>query len=133
MNEYLDAINLVLKSFQSVPTYAVFCSCIVVGYVFRSIKTFPNSAIPAIVVCWGALANTIMSNEHGHNLTLNQEKFLAGMIGMIAGLAAWLVHKKLLKKLETKIPFLGGLLDTGNSNPTAFVKGKNAEIEETKK
>lgn len=117
MQEWLDSFNLLVKSLHSAPTYAVFCSCVVVGYVLRCIKSFPNDAIPAVVVCWGALANSVMSTEHGPSLSLNQEKFLAAMIGMVIGLLAWLLHKKLLKKLETKLPFLANLLDSGNSNP----------------
>jgi len=128
-SQWLDAFNLLIKSLHSAPTYAVFCSCVVVGYVFRCIKSFPNGGIPALVVSWGALANTIMSNEHGPSLTLSQERFLAGMIGMVIGLLAWLFHKKLLKKLETKVPFLANMLDSGNSNPNAFVKGQNAAQE----
>lgn len=117
MTEAIDSFNLLVKSLHSTPTYAVFASCIVVGYVLRSIKTFPNHAIPTLVVVWGAMANAILSNEHGPSLTIGQEKFLAGLIGMVIGFLAWLFHRKLLKKLEKKIPWMAGLLESDDSNP----------------
>ena len=114
-----------IKALKSTPTYAVLVSCFAVGYVLRCWRRFPNDLIPLAVVFWGGFSNLMLCNEHGPSLTLNQERFLYGLIGMAIGLIAWIVHKKGLKKIENRIPFLANLLSPESNPKNQFDRSKD--------
>lgn len=86
-------------------------SAIVVGYVFRGIKSFPNSAIPVLIIVWSGAVSPLLADPYAppQNLRLWLAKNI--VIGILVGFIAWRLHKTLLKNLEDKIPFLKGILD----------------------
>lgn len=86
-------------------------SSIVVGYVFRSIKRFPNSAIPVVVVIYAGFANPFLADPYAPPQTMRLWLAKNAVVGIIMGFLAWKLHKNVLQKWEDKIPFLKGILD----------------------
>ena len=129
LNGTLEQVTDLLGKLYGIPGYVlVFISCIVVGYVFRVVKTFPNSAIPYVAILWGPVFNMVIADPNADDLPIRiwlVKNFLVGFI--IAG-GAWAFHNKLLKRVEDKIPFLKGWLvpddDTGSWNKQDFADGQ---------
>ncbi len=76
-------------------------SCIVVGYMLKFVKKFPNDSIPIAVLTWGAMFLPLLSDyQPGHmRIQIIRNVF----VGFIAAFGAWLVHDKILKRLEDKL------------------------------
>jgi len=115
-----DAISWVMDKINwlySAPAAVLFLlSCIVVGYVLRGIKRFPNDAIPLVVVLWAAVASVLLAPEEPTGTPHRVWLCKNALIGVIIGFAAWACHKKILKRLEDKVPWLSGLFSTGNTD-----------------
>lgn len=74
----------------------VVLSAIVLGYVLRRIKGFPNNGIPVVVVLWGGIIYPLIADAN-NDLTLRVWLVRNVAIGLIAGFVAWIFHNKILK------------------------------------
>src|SRR5512135_2379766 len=120
MNEiesFLDTVVNLLNKINGLPSIAVvFLSCIVVGYVLRFVKRFPNDGIPIAVILWGAAFNPLLAD-------LNSDMgwrvwFIKNFLfGLLWGYLAWLVHNKVLSKIEGSIPVIGDKLAGDKPTP----------------
>lgn len=110
MEDTLESIIATLQKFEGAPagllTLAV---CIVVGYVLRSIKRFPNDAIPIVAILVGGVFYPLIADDN-NDWTLRVWIVRNAGIGLVYGLVAWGGHKFILKRIEDKIPFIKSLI-----------------------
>lgn len=85
-------------------------SCVVVGYILRRWKSFPNEAIPVVVVLWGAFFTSFMAPVRPSAANVSAWRVKNALVGFIVGFAAWGLHYYVLSKLEDKFPWLKKLL-----------------------
>lgn len=114
--ETLNSILQLLDKVQGMSAVALVCfSCIVVGYVLRFFKSFPNDGIPVTVILWGAVAMLVIADPHPSAVSLRIWTARNFMVGIIIGFIAWMLHKIVLSKIEDFIAkrFVG-------SSDTAF-------------
>lgn len=96
--------------------------CIVVGYILRFIKAFPNDGIPVVVILTGALAMMMLADPRPTTMTARIWTTRNLIVGLIIGFIAWIMHKTIISKLETylmqKSDVLSRLLGvkTGNTD-----------------
>ena len=122
MNDWLDKAVATLNKLEGLPAVAlVMGSCIVLGYVLRFIKRFPNDGIPVAVILWGAVAMSLVADARTSSMTLRVWIARNVFVGMILGLLAWLLHKTLISRLEdwlvTKLPGLDRFLSDQTKTP----------------
>lgn len=108
----IDQVISGLNSLYGLPAIGlVLGSCIVLGYVLRFIKKFPNDGIPVAVILWGAIAMSLVADSRATSMSLRVWVVRNIMVGMIVGLAAWILHKTLISRLEDwllrQVPSLG--------------------------
>lgn len=73
---------------------------IVIGYMLRLIKKFPNDAIPFVCVLLGAVGNLFMRDRSDAISTVAYPKINLLAIGIIIGFLAWVLHRFAIQKLE---------------------------------
>lgn len=105
-----------LSKIQSWPDVAlVMALVIIVGYLFRFWRNFPNSAIPAIVILTGAVAMMLLAPEHPASMSARVWHVRNCIVGLIVGFVGWMGHNLVISKLEdwlaTKFDFVGRLLN----------------------
>jgi hypothetical protein len=101
MNEWLDSAIAALNKLEGLPAAAlVMGSCIVLGYVLRFIKAFPNDGIPVAVILWGSVAMSLVADARASSMTLRMWIVRNVLVGSVIGLLAWLLHKTLISRLE---------------------------------
>lgn len=102
--DYLNALLAVLDKIQGLPAVALVCaSCIVVGYVLRFIKAFPNNAIPVVVILWGAVAMMLLADPRATNMPLRIWAMRNLLVGLAIGFLAWMLHYWVLSWIEDYI------------------------------
>ena len=98
----IDAPVAWLNQLYGLPAIAlVFLSCIVLGYVLKLVKGFPNDGIPLAVILWGAILLPLLTEYKPGGLRIWLLKNI--LVGVIAGFIAWLFHNKILAKIEDKL------------------------------
>lgn len=125
LDTYLTEASDLLGKLYGIPGgVLVLISCLVIGYVLRVIRRFPNSAIPLVVILWGPVFNMLIADPKADTFPLRLWLVKNFLVGVVLGGVAWTIHNKALKKLEEKLPFLKGWLVPGSTdtNPRAFVK-----------
>lgn len=111
--ETLNSLLLWLDKIQGLSAVAlVFFSCIVVGYVFRFIKSFPNNGIPVVVILWGALLMMFIADPRAASMPARVWTARNISVGLIIGTVAWISHKIILSRLED---FLISKFNLGNT------------------
>jgi hypothetical protein len=118
----METLNELLKKLDAVQGLTavslVLFSCIIVGYVLRFIKRFPNDGIPVAVILWGALAMLVLADPRASTMPARVWTMRNLCIGLVIGMIAWLSHKIILAKIEdfilSKFP--------GASNTSFFSK-----------
>jgi hypothetical protein len=99
--ESIDKAIAILNQLYGLPAAAlVFCSCIVVGYILRFIKSFPNNGIPVVAILWGGLVMSLIADSRATTMPLRVWIVRNILVGMVIGMLAWIVHKAVLSKLE---------------------------------
>lgn len=105
--------------------------CIALGYVLKFSPTFLNSRIPLWVCGAGGLFYAAIAPTGPVNPLIVQEAVPFSVrvrlfgIGVVLGLAAWLVHNQVLKRIETSdllarlSPSLSAALENARTVPTA--------------
>jgi hypothetical protein len=132
-----QAVALLGKLYGLPGGLLVLVSCLTVGYALRMWKWFPNQGIPVVVVLWGPVFNMLIADPLADTFPIRIWLVKNFLVGVVIGGAAWLIHNKVLKRLEDKLPFLKGWLvpadDTGIYNKRDFPDGKpSTETKETK-
>lgn len=102
IESYIDQVVGLLQKLNGLPAIAlVALSCIVVGYVLRCIKRFPNDGIPVVAILWGAWY-AIIADYSNYNIPLRVDIVRNIFIGLVVGFLAWLFHNQVLKRIEDK-------------------------------
>ncbi len=99
----------------------VFLMAIGLGYTLKAIKNFPNNGIPLVVVC-AATAIFMVGAPYTGTLPFRMLLVRNFCMGVVIGVASWLFHKILLKRLEKRFGFEPGF----DSSPEAFRRGAAA-------
>ena len=118
MNEILSNLYKIL----TLSTAAmVLGACIVIGYILRFIRSFPNDGIPVVVVLVGALAMILLAEPRAANMPVRAWVARHIIAGLILGLIAWLSHRLIIKRIEDYVtgqfPAVDRLLNGGSTPP----------------
>lgn len=99
-----DGIN---KLYGAPVWLLVVCLSIVVGYLLKAWKRYPNNFIPHAVVTVSAITNTVLM------MPMRQPKQPLGayiltqlIVGCVVGFCAWTFHRFVLKRVESKFPWV---------------------------
>lgn len=107
IEDLLEQITDTLQKLYGLPAGTlVLFSCIVIGYVLKLFKKFPNDGIPIAVILWGGVLYPLIADSD-NDLTLRVWLVRNLIIGLVIGFAAWLLHNKILSKLEEKLGLFG--------------------------
>lgn len=111
--DWLNDILSWLDKINGLSGVALTClSCVVVGYVLRYIKPFPNDAIPVVVILWGAVVTLVIADPRATAVPARVWVMRNLCVGLVTGLIAWLLHYVVLSKIEDwivkKFPDLSG-------------------------
>lgn len=90
----------------------VLLACLALGYAVKLIPVIENRWIPSIVIVGGVLLFPMLSDRGGELLRIWLAKTTA--MGLVIASLAWLVHNKVLKRLEEK---LGWFKDEAEKTP----------------
>jgi hypothetical protein len=118
-NTFVQELTKFLGLLYGLPGYVLVClSCIVVGYIFKLWKNFPNTGIPAICVAWGMIFNPLIATAPQAGTSVRVWLVTNTLVGMVVGGVAWVIHNTIIKRFESKIPVLGPLVAAASqSNP----------------
>jgi hypothetical protein len=108
-DSYLNAIlNLAPGPFAALVAIAV---C----YVPRLWRQFPNALVPAFCVFMATFLFTALAERPAEVAAF---KFYVRTIstGLLIGMAAWMIHEKVISQFEDRIPFLGKWLSATSEN-----------------
>jgi hypothetical protein len=100
-----------LGKLYGLPGYVlVALSCIVLGYILRAARSFPNGAIPLACVLWAATLTPILSDATPAGVSHTEWRLRCALIGMVVGFCAWVFHRAVLSRFEDRIPGLSKIL-----------------------
>lgn len=91
----------------------VLLACIAFGYSIKLIPTIDNRWIPSAVIVAGMILFPMLSDRGAEPLRIWMAKTIT--MGLVIASLAWLIHNKLLKRLEEK---LGWFKDEEEKTPT---------------
>lgn len=98
----LNQLTDLLQKLYGLPAGAlVIVGCVVLGYVLRFWKGFPNQAIPVAVILFGGVVFPVIADAN-NDLTLRVWLVRNLLIGLAIGFIAWIAHNKFLKPIEDK-------------------------------
>ena len=108
-----------LTKIQSWPTVAlVLAFVVIVGYCFRFWRSFPNQAIPTIVILTGAVAMMLLAPERPASVSARVWHSRNCIVGLIIGFIAWVGHNLIVSRIEdwlaSKFDSVAQLLNKGN-------------------
>ena len=119
----VDSTLGVLDTLYGLPGNAlVALTCIVLGYVLRLVRKFPNEGIPLACILWGMVCNPLVADPASAGQSIRIWIVRNILVGAIVGAVSWLSHKLILSKLESRIPILGGLLAAADSAADATTR-----------
>jgi len=130
MIDYLNSLLSALDKIQGLSAAALICfGCIVLGYILRFIKKFPNDGIPVAVILFGSAMMLFLADPRPTAMPARIWSVRNLLVGAIIGFVAWMLHKVVLSKIEEyiakKFPDL--------NDTTFFTNKKTAETTETTK
>lgn len=102
-------------------------ACLIVGLTLKRIRSFPNSAIPCVVLLVGMLGNSLLAAEEPKGITHRAWLVRQIIIGLVIGFSAWGFHRIVLKKLAERFPILKPALSEWDSAPPIVVPGVTPE------
>ena len=88
---------------------------IALGYVLKRVPVIPNKVIPAACLLCGAMIYPLITSPGKAPPDIRYPIVREIMLGLLIGFIAWMIHNKLLKRIEDKLPWLKGVL-TGNGD-----------------
>lgn len=87
-----------LQKLEGAPAIVLVALCgIVLGYVLKRFKRFPNDGIPVAVILFGGVLYPLIADAN-NDLTLRVWLVRNVIIGLIINFVAWIFHNKLLKR-----------------------------------
>jgi hypothetical protein len=97
---FLEKLITVLQSLEGAPaSVLVILLCIIVGYIFRFIKSFPNDAVPVVVILLGGMVYPWIAD--GRNIIpLRVWNIRSAIFGLVLGFIAWMAHKYVISYFE---------------------------------
>lgn len=102
--DYLNDLLTGLDKIQGLSAVALVCfGCVVVGYVLRFIKSFPNDGIPVVVILFGAVAMLALADPRASAMPARIWTVRNLFVGLIIGFVAWMLHKIVLSRIEDYI------------------------------
>lgn len=115
----IESMVQILQRLDGAPAIAlIFVSCLVLGYVLKGVRQFPNSAIPTAVILWGAIVNPVIADAM-NDTPLRIWMIRNVLVGAITGFAAWMAHMSILSRIEDKLGlFTKPKPTTTNETPT---------------
>jgi|SRR3990167_5385402 len=124
--EYLnDAIKQLLALG---PEALLICVVIALGYVLKRVPLIPNKTIPAACLLLGAGIYPLITSPGQAPPDIKFPIVREIMLGLLIGFIAWIIHNKLLKRIEERVPWLKGVL-SGNGDTELVEKLKDAKHE----
>lgn len=99
-------------------------TCIVVGYLMRAIKPFPNEGIPVVVILWGAIGMLFLADPRATNMPARIWTVRNLFVGLVIGLLSWFAHKLILSRIENWF-----IAKYPASNGTTFLKRTTVDKE----
>jgi len=118
LDTWLEQTSTILGKLYGVPGYVlVAITCIGVGYFLRGLKSFPNNAIPWVVVTWGCAFNMLIADPLADGFTIRIWLVKNFLVGTGIGIGAWLFHNHILSRIEDKIPFIRNITKLPKENP----------------
>jgi hypothetical protein len=128
--DQLENLLKVLDKIQGLSAVALVCfTCIVVGYALKFVKSFPNNAIPLVVIMWGAVAMLFLADPRPTTMSPRIWTARNFSVGLLIGALAWGIHYWALSYLET---WIKGLLPRAKPVDTPPEQDKTPEKTETK-
>jgi hypothetical protein len=104
---WLDQCEQILTKLSLLSNLAlVLLSCLMLGYLLKSFRRFPNDAIPLAVVFWAIIATFCTAPPTPQGTPVVAWKVRSIMLGVIVGYASWGIHYWVLSWIEDKIPVL---------------------------
>jgi hypothetical protein len=120
MSATFDYLQDKIDQLYGAPGWALtVLACIVIGYVLKGVKCFPNGVIPVFVIFAGCILGVFFAGVEPAKYNHLEWLVRNGVIGIILGFIAWVLHAQLIKRVEEKIPLLRGLsaqLEEENTN-----------------
>lgn len=121
INYYLEtAVDLLNRLYGLPMGLLIIASCIVFGYVLKSIRSFPNDGIPVAVILWGIAFSLLTADPCSDDLPLRIWLAKYFCIGAILGFVAWMLHRLILSRIENwlvgKSPTIAKILNGGNGS-----------------
>ena len=110
---FLEQVTQFLNNLYGAPAgVLVILICIIAGYALKKVKSFPNDAIPIVVILIGAAIYPLIADDR-NDITLRVWIVRNLGIGLILGFAAWVIHNKVIKLITDKF---------GTDDTTTLVK-----------
>lgn len=102
MEDTLETLIDYLQKVAGLPACALTVAvCVVAGYALRLIKKFPNDGIPLVVILLGGVLYPLIADAN-NTWTLRVWIVRNAGIGLVFGMAAWLLHNQILKRIEDR-------------------------------
>ena len=104
MEGWLESAQAWLSKLYGLPGgMLVLISCIAFGYLLKFVpkQWFPNQGIPLAVILWGCTFNMLIADPRADSLPIRIWVVKNLLIGLIIGVAAWMVHNKIIKRFST--------------------------------
>lgn len=114
----IGTLNAMLSKLWGLPyltTVAILC--FVVGLFLRHHKTFPNAAVPLVVIVCGAVFAPLLADPRADTLPLRIWVAKNVVVGIIIGIVTWVSHRYALKPLARKVPWLWWIAPENGDRP----------------
>ena len=107
LDTVLEEAGNLLGRLYGAPGYVlVALTCLGVGYFLKVLRTFPNSAIPWVVVTWGCAFNMLIADPLADGFTIRIWLVKNFLVGTSIGIGVWVLHNQIIARFEDKIPFI---------------------------
>lgn len=103
MNE-IERVSEWLSKLYGLPGYAcVLVFCVILGYILKSSKRFPNDGIPLVLFLAGMIFNSLIADPLADSLSLRVWLVKNAVIGGIIGGMAWVAHYQWIKRFKSRM------------------------------
>lgn len=111
VGDVIEQSIALLNSVYGLPGHVlVGLTCVILGYMLRFYRKFPNDAIPLVCILWGMVFNPLLADERVAGSSMRLWLVRNVLTGFVTGAVAWAIHAKIIKRFEERIPLLGSLL-----------------------
>lgn len=100
-NTLLDLVNQIVTMS---PELLVIVAILIVGFVLKLVKSFPNEYIPAVGSLMGASLYPFVADVAKVDYQVRLPWLRQILIGLALWLVAWVLHEKVLKRFNKYLP-----------------------------